>query len=355
MGTRPFIIGVLYESDEWSDHKLAAELEKQLARMVEKGAIEGPVQVELIFMESPCCIEEALECDLLISRVFASAQFRGHNHSLAAMNELCDVLIHTGIPIINPPHAHRFETDKEAATKTLAAAGLATPAMYGRGIPNAFGDAKPYYPAIIKPNCGGRTTHTAILQTSEDLAQFLAISPSIEFLLEEYLEPTYGFITRVEIIGGKVGLVVKRSIASGGLSAYHLGSTYELYDDCPTDLHRDALAAAKILGFFFGSFDIIETERGNFFIDANSVSNVSEDCTETFNLDLMAEYAKEIVKHLQIEGGKLSACGSCAQACTHKSIVAGVPYSILGERCDECGNCHNVCPVGAVVEKGPVW
>lgn len=304
MGTEPFIVGVLYESDEWSDHKLAAELEKQLASAAENSSIEGPVRVKLILMESPSCIEEALGCDLLISRVFASAQFRGHNRSLAAMSELCNALVHAGIPMINPPRAHSFETDKEAATEALTAAGLSVPAIYDRGLPATLSDAKPRYPAIVKPNCGGRTTHTAILQTPDDLARFLATAPPIEFLLEEYMEPTYGFITRVEIIGGKVGLVVKRSIASGGLSAYHLGSTYELYDDCPADLHRDALTAAKTLGFFFGSFDIIETERGNFFIDANSVSNVSEDCTETFNLDLMAEYAKEIVKRLRVEGGK---------------------------------------------------
>ncbi len=66
MGTEPFIVGVLYESDEWSDHKLTAELEKQLASAAENGAIEGPVQVKLILMESPSCIEEALGCDLLI-------------------------------------------------------------------------------------------------------------------------------------------------------------------------------------------------------------------------------------------------------------------------------------------------
>ncbi len=45
-------------------------------------------------------------------------------------------------------------------------------------------------------------------------------------------------------------------------------------------------------------------------------------------------------------------CGACAEACTHAAIVAGEPYVILGERCDECGNCHHVCPTGAVVEKG---
>ncbi len=44
-------------------------------------------------------------------------------------------------------------------------------------------------------------------------------------------------------------------------------------------------------------------------------------------------------------------CGSCAEVCTHKAIVPGSPYSIRGAWCDECGNCHNACPVGAVVEK----
>lgn len=44
--------------------------------------------------------------------------------------------------------------------------------------------------------------------------------------------------------------------------------------------------------------------------------------------------------------------GACADACTHKAIVAGTPYAILGERCDECGNCYHVCPAGAVISKG---
>ena len=67
--------------------------------------------------------------------------------------------------------------------------------------------------------------------------------------------------------------------------------------------------AAALLAIRYGSFDVIECERGAFVIDANSVSNVSEDCTEMFGIDLMHEYAR--------------------------SIVAGKQHSILGERCDE--------------------
>ena len=41
---------------------------------------------------------------------------------------------------------------------------------------------------------------------------------------------------------------------------------------------------------------MIESEAGNFFIDANSVSNVSEDNTEMFGRDLMREHAEEIAR-----------------------------------------------------------
>lgn len=46
------------------------------------------------------------------------------------------------------------------------------------------------------------------------------------------------------------------------------------------------------------------------------------------------------------------ACGTCLEGCSFKAIVPGEPYAILGERCDECGNCYHVCPAGAVEGKG---
>lgn len=55
---------------------------------------------------------------------------------------------------------------------------------------------------------------------------------------------------------------------------------------------------------------------------------------------------------LNIDPDLCIACGSCAEACTHKAIVPGDAYSIRGERCDECGNCYHVCPAGAVIGKG---
>lgn len=315
-------IGILYESDEWSDHKLARELQSALA---DEGC---KAHVTMIDMEGPDAIERALACDLLVSRVFASARFRGHEASLAHMNELVDAAAAANIPMLNPGSAHRFEVSKQASTTALADAGLTVPQVFACAEESDIDPATLPYPCIIKPDCGGRTTHTAILQDASQAREFLgkasrcAAGPSSrqnpslgqaspkaasatgshsKFIVEEYVEPELGFLTRIEIVDGRVALVVKRSVAESGLSGYHEESTYAPYDDCAPELVDEAERAARTLGFDFGSFDVIECSRGRFFIDANSVSNVSEDCTELLGCDLMAMHARAMAKRFARE------------------------------------------------------
>ena len=117
------------------------------------------------------------------------------------------------------------------------------------------------------------------------------------FVVEDYIAPERGFITRVELVDGAVALIVKRSVVKGGLSAYHLGSRYGLYPECAEEIRATAVLAGRALGIGFGSFDIIENGGRAYVIDANSVSNVSPDNTETFGgFDLMREYAQAIAK-----------------------------------------------------------
>ena len=318
-------IGILYESDEWSDHKLARELRNALA---EEGC---EADVVLIDMESSDAIKRALTCDLLISRVFASARFRDHEASLARMEELLPAVTAASIPMLNCGNAHRFEVSKQASTTALSNAGLTVPRVFACAEASDIDPATLPYPCIIKPDCGGRTTLTEILRDASQASAFLetasqcatrpndghaatpndrhdsalpeaiAVGPSptgtySKFIVEEYIEPELGFLTRIEIVDGRVALVVKRSIAESGLSGYHEGSAYASYDDRPPELVAEAERAAKALGFDFGSFDVIECARGRFFIDANSVSNVSEDCTELLGCDLMALHARAMVK-----------------------------------------------------------
>ena len=50
---------------------------------------------------------------------------------------------------------------------------------------------------------------------------------------------------------------------------------------------------------------------------------------------------------------KCIGCGKCFKVFTFDAIEKdGNKYKIRGNRCDECGNCYTVCPVGAVTSKG---
>lgn len=306
------VIGILYESREWSDYKLAAELAEagSEVRMIDLALGDAhDWRAEAVVAGG------ALECDLLVSRVFASAVFRGHGYVHERMANLIPAAEARGIPMVNPPRAHYFEIDKQRAVGELARAGVDVPRVQACGMPaelaalvgasseDAADEASALraisYPCIIKPNCGGRTTYTAVARTGEEARVFLSGAPDFEFIVEDYLLPERGFITRIELVDGTCELAVKRSVVDGGLSAYHLGSTYELYHDLPASVRATAEAAGRALSIEFGSFDIIEADGRAFVIDANSVSNVSPDNTATFGgFDLMREYARAIARRL---------------------------------------------------------
>lgn len=292
------MIGVLYESGEWSDYKLAAELAEAGLEVKMVDLALGEARDE---RAAAVAAGEALACDVLVSRIFASAVFRGHGYVHQRMRELLVVAERKGIPLINPAPAHFYEIDKRRAVEALAQAGLDVPRIQACGTPGKLNPAGWDFPCIIKPNCGGRTTYTCLARTAEEARTFLAEAPDLEFLVEDYIEPERGFITRIELVDGACALAVKRSVVDGGLSAYHLGSTYELYRDLPASVRATAEAAGRALSIEFGSFDIIEAGGRAFVIDANSVSNVSPDNTATFGgFDLMREYARAIARRSAI-------------------------------------------------------
>lgn len=171
-----------------------------------------------------------------------------------------------------------------------------TPAIIAFGMPEELDASAFAYPCVIKPDCGGRSTHTLLAHEADEAGRFLARAPEMPFVVQEYVEPEFGYVTRIEVVDDELPLIAKRSIGEGGLSSYHAGSTYELYPDCPDGVRDAALRAARALGIGFGSFDVIETRHGAYFIDANSVSNVSEDCTELFGFDLMRAHARGMAR-----------------------------------------------------------
>lgn len=286
-------IRLLYESEEWSTYALHSRIQEQ------------GIHCQLVYMEEEIQREQFLDCDLVVNRVFASSQFRGHQRSLRQMPELISYLKEKQIPMLNPYQAHFYEVSKELSTQVLKAHGFPTPEVYGTfykseglRMENVL-DELPVgvkYPCVVKPNCGGRTTYTYIIHNEMEFEDALHQIPNIEMIVEEYIEPVYGFLTRIEVIGGECRLIVKRSVTEHGLSAYHLGSEYRGYSDCPWQIQEAAVKAMRILDIQFGSLDIIESKSGFSIIDVNAVSNVSEDNTEMFHFDLMKETAQYIAQ-----------------------------------------------------------
>ena len=280
-------IGILYESNEWSDYALRDNI------------VSMGIEADLIDMQEDLDEKRLLSYKMIVSRVFASSVFRGHEKALEQMPSAMELIRENRIPMLNTFEAHYYEISKELSTGTLRKNGFSVPEVYGVFTPSQLlqyaGNKKESdqikYPCLVKPDCGGRTTYTYILNNYDELCQAAETMPDLRFIAEEFIRPEYGFITRAEVIGGVCRLIVKRSISENGLSAYHLGSLYEIYRDCPEKITRTAVKAMDLLHIEMGSLDIIENSNGFFIIDVNSVSNVSEDNTEMFNFDLMKETA----------------------------------------------------------------
>lgn len=284
-------IGILYESDEWSSYALKDNINKL------------GVEAKLINTEEEMDYTELLNCSLVVNRVFASSQFRGHQNSLKKVSEIIEKLKERNIPMVNPYEAHFYEINKCIATQKLEENKFSVPKVYGTFYPQEIINLNIKYPCIIKPNCGGRTNFTYILDNEDDLCKVINELPNIEMIAEEYINPEYGYLTRVEVIDKECKLILKRSVTENGLSAYHLGSKYYQYPECSGALKETAIKAMELLSIEAGSMDIIENQSGLYIIDVNSVSNASEDNIESFNFDLMLETARYIVKvYKKLEG-----------------------------------------------------
>ena len=278
-------VGILYESKEWSSYVL----EEYIQAM--------GVPARLINVQEEPDPGALLACDLVVNRVFASAVFREHQAALRRMPGIIALLKERGIPMINPSQAHFYEISKRLSTGALAARGFPVPKVYGAFMPMQVSEnTQMAYPCVVKPDCGGRTNCTFVIHGFQELLQCMREAPDIPFIAEEYIDPYYGFVTRIEIIDHSCPLILKRSVTESGLSAYHLGSVYADYADCRPEIQHTAVRAMDALRIETGSMDIIENQSGFYIIDVNSVSNASEDNIEMFGFDLMKETAAYVVK-----------------------------------------------------------
>lgn len=151
-------------------------------------------------------------CDLLVSRIFAEAQFRVHHKIL--LERMPEVIkqAEQGIQIITRAHFMVQQPSKFASSQTEGDCGSR---CLRQCLPDEIGPGKPSLPMHYQTRLRGRTTCTVISEV-EACWQAVAEIPAISMIAEEYIRPIYGYITRVEVIGGECRLILKRSVTAGG-------------------------------------------------------------------------------------------------------------------------------------------
>jgi glutathione synthase/RimK-type ligase-like ATP-grasp enzyme len=278
-------LGILYDSVEWSNH--------HLADIIRAAGIE----TELINLDKePVCFERMGRHRLLVNRLFPSAFFRGHVRAFKVAGSVLHTLDDMGIPMVNPYPSFPYDWSKTCAGFALTKHGIPAPRCYAYFTEEEQLDKNSIsYPCVLKPDCGGRSLYTYILDRRRDLERALGEIPKVPFIVQEHIEPTKKFTTRIEIVGDKVMSVMKRFVGETAISSYHAGSVFKDYQDCPEEVIDSAGRALRILHMDMGSLDIVETDGDKFYlIDINGTSNFSEDNIEMFGYDPMAPMAEYI-------------------------------------------------------------
>ncbi|MCC5913636.1 MAG: hypothetical protein JJU46_04605 [Balneolaceae bacterium] len=163
------------------------------------------------------------------NRMSASSHTRSHRYAVELSEQLLGWLESHGRRVINGRCALQLEVRKFEQYLGLKRAGVSVPrtlAASGREQIIRAAEALGETPFILKPNRGGKGLGVELFNRVSELENRLTEEPiSLDgiALLQQYVKPANGSITRMEFIGGKFYYAVKVD-ASGG---------FEL---CPADV-----------------------------------------------------------------------------------------------------------------------
>jgi glutathione synthase/RimK-type ligase-like ATP-grasp enzyme len=168
---------------------------------------------------------------LWFNRMSPSAYLRGAGQAIFYTLGLLDHLESTGTRVVNGQRAFRTEISKALQLSLLRANGLPSPKTRVINDPLQAPPAAEglRFPVIVKPNIGGSGAGVARFDTPEALAlaaaeQRLELGIDQTALVQEFIPARGGYITRVEVLGGKFLYAIR---------VYFSGEDYNL---CPADI-----------------------------------------------------------------------------------------------------------------------
>lgn len=159
---------------------------------------------------------------IFYNRMSASSHTRGHRFAAEFTAPLLAWLRAHGRRVVNGPRALQLEISKLEQYLALRAAGVRVPRTLA-----ASGDAQVieaaralgHAPFIFKPNRGGKGLGVRLFDSVAELEGYLATKPERSLdgieLLQEYIRPANGTISRMEFIGGSFFYRVEVDTAGG--------------------------------------------------------------------------------------------------------------------------------------------
>jgi hypothetical protein len=203
---------VIHENDEWVVPLREAFAELDIP-YVEWFADGGSVDLASVPPEG-----------VFYNRMSASSHTRSHRYAVELSEPLLAWLEAHGRRVVNSRRALQLEVRKMEQYLELKRHGVPVPhtiAASGRAAITQAAQSLGRTPFIIKPNRGGKGLGVQLFNTVEELDAWLGRAPEESFspdgitLVQEYIRPSAGHITRMEFIGGKFYYAVEVD-ASGG-------------------------------------------------------------------------------------------------------------------------------------------
>jgi hypothetical protein len=213
-------LAVYYEHPDWF-RPLFAELDRRAAPYVRLDATRHSYDPSE--SESPYAV--------VFNRMSPSAYLRGHGNGILYTLQYLNHLENLGTRIINGQKAFEIEISKARQVSLLESLNLPYPKTHVLNSPSLAVAASENlrFPIVVKANVGGSGAGIVRFDTRDSLINAAAngrldLGIDQTALVQEFIPPRHGHITRVETLGGKYLYAIK---------VFTTGDTFNL---CPADI-----------------------------------------------------------------------------------------------------------------------
>ena len=281
---------------------------------------------------------------VVFNRMSPSAYLRGHGHGIFYTLQYLDHLERLGTRVINGTQAFAVEISKARQLSLLESLNLPYPKARVINSPSLAIEASEglRFPIVVKANIGGSGAGIVRFDSRESLLNAVEnnqINLGIDqtALVQEFIPPRDGHITRVETLGGKFLY---------GIKVYTTGETFNLCPAdicqttdgvelarvaCPVDAPRSGLRVeayeppldvirsveriVRAAQIDVGGVEYIIDDRDGslLYYDINALSNFFADATRVVGFDPHARLVdfleKEVTRCATVTGSRFSAVG----------------------------------------------